>query len=79
MSDTIKVRVVLCGLVHDGCGWSENQPYRSAELILPAGLSDRAFARRVLASVDATGMRRDGWAGDDCWRSGTLGVYALVD
>lgn len=77
--DNITVRVVLCGLWHDGDGWSENQPYRSAELTMPADISDRAFARRVLASVGATGMRRDHWAGDDCWRDGTIGVYAIVN
>lgn len=77
--NTITVRVVLCELWHDGNGWSENQPYRLAELTLPADISDRAFARRVLASVDATGMRRDSWAGGDCWRDGTIGVYAIVD
>lgn len=75
----MRIRVRKTDLLRDECGWYENGASVSeVEIEVPDSLSDRAVSRRILASVGATGMRRDSWAGADLgsWRDGCVGVYA---
>ncbi|MCJ8334724.1 MAG: hypothetical protein MJH10_10830 [Epibacterium sp.] len=68
--------VTMTDLWRDGCGWVENGAWRHVEgLRVPAGISDLALARKVLAVAGYTGVRMSKldtfW-----WRHGTIGIRA---
>lgn len=79
-TDIVYFRVEVTDLWRDGDGWTGNYSWVRRYLVpVAAGSRENAIARKIKRVAGIQGMRKDYWAGENCWRDGCVGAHAYID